>query len=153
MVCDVCECGLVMVDWRALRRSKTELFDVAGRKGRGLALKGRAFLQSLPCSSPSTVSLPLPILIHTCHYTQVSSQGTDIRRCCAIQQHICCATWEPHQCPTVRRHRRSAQLLARCTKKPPPIGLGSPWMNQRPDLDCAKTQPEAQAHVRASQSV
>jgi hypothetical protein len=36
-----------MVDWRALRRSKTELFDVVGRKGRGLALNGRAFLESL----------------------------------------------------------------------------------------------------------
>ena len=58
MVCDVCECGLVMVDWRALRRSKTELFDVAGRKGRGLALKGRAFpsLESLPRSSSSPTS-------------------------------------------------------------------------------------------------
>ena len=64
MVCDVCECGLVMVDWRALRRSKTELFDVAGRKGRGLALKGRAFLESLP----PLLHLTLLILIHTCRY-------------------------------------------------------------------------------------
>jgi len=115
----MCECGLVLVDWRALRSVKnSQLFDVAGREGtRAGWLAGlkaeRSLRASLLSSSLHSFYSHVPS-----HIQVMLSPGR--KTTVVLSTDISCITWRPTHCyGIVGHHSLSARHATRRTESHP----------------------------------
>jgi hypothetical protein len=123
----MCECGLVVLDWRALRSVKNS-FDVAGRDEGWLDLKAE---RSLHIESLSLLSCS-PAHSHYSHVPSHINPLTEFDTMAVPCYSTTCSLYHvetsisPESTPSKKVGSTSFQTY----REPPSTGLGPPWMHQ-----------------------